>query len=216
MQVEEQNAGKFRLDNILLMRLALPKFYRRARQSGAPQQKEVTMRGFSKFAITAAAATIAFAGSAGVAGAALPFADLGTGSLGSLSSLFPAPEQPDPEQPAPEEGPTVTASKLTGLVDGEKITVSGEGFSGENFGIYVGLAQDDQYSATDASKFLSTQWVKAASIVDGEWSVELDVVAANAENGSDCTVNACSIYTLSAHGNPDRTQDTKTPVTFQK
>lgn len=185
------------------------------------------MRGFSKFAITAAVATMAFAGSAGVAGAALPFADLGTGSLGSLSSLFPTPEQPGPEQPEPEEcsvnigapvageGITVDATKLKCLVDGDKITVSGEGFSGAGNGIYVGLAQDDQYSVTDASKFLATQWVRASSIQGGAWSVDLDIVAANAANNSDCTVNACSIYTLSAHGSQDRTQDTQTPVTFK-
>ncbi|WP_024792914.1 hypothetical protein [Tomitella biformata] len=200
------------------------------------------MRAFNKVAIAAAAVTIAFAGSASVAGAASPFEGLGAGSLGSLSNLFPTPVDPgpvdpgpvdpgpvdpEPEEPAPEacsidlgtpeagEGLAVDATKLTCLVDGDKITVSGTGFSGANFGIYVGLAQDDQYSATDASKFLSTQWVKAPSIVDGSWSVELDVVAANEANESDCTVNACSIYTLSAHGNPDRTQDTKTPVTFK-
>lgn len=175
---------------------------------------------FNKIVIAAAAATIALAGPVGVAGAASPFAGFGAGSLGSLSSLFPTPEVPGPGEPGPEQpgpvvpdGPTVTSSKSTALAAGDKITVSGTGFSGAGSGIYVGLIQDDKYSATDSTAWLTTTWLKPAQVVGGAWSVDIDVVAAN-DKGSDCTKNACSIYTVAAHGSPDRSQDTKTPVTF--
>lgn len=175
------------------------------------------MRSFSKVAITAVAAAIAFTVPATAASAA-PF-DLGLGSLGSLSSIFPQPEPADPcETVGASEGtPKVTASQLTCLdAAGQKITVTGSGFSGANFGVYVGLVQDNQHSVNDATLWSGTQWVKAAQIVDGSWTAELDIKAVYGDKvASDCLVNSCSIYTMSAHGNPDRTQDTKTPVSFQ-
>lgn len=113
--------------------------------------------------------------------------------------------------------PVVTATERACLdAAGQKITVNGEGFSGDGFGIYVGLVQDSQHSVTDASLWSGTQWVKAAQIVDGSWTAELDIKAVYGEEvASDCLANSCSIYTMAAHGSTDRTQDTKTPVTFE-
>ncbi|MFD1814250.1 neocarzinostatin apoprotein domain-containing protein [Rhodococcus gannanensis] len=107
----------------------------------------------------------------------------------------------------------VTASKTDGLdAAGETVTVSGTGFSGAGAGIYVGLIQDDRYSATDASAWMTTAYLTPDKIVDGAWTTELELAAVKGD--SDCTRNACSIYTVAAHGSPDRSQDTRTPVTF--
>ncbi|WP_052030898.1 neocarzinostatin apoprotein domain-containing protein [Rhodococcus triatomae] len=114
---------------------------------------------------------------------------------------------------APAGTATVTASKADGLhAAGETITVSGTGFSGGGAGIYVGLVQDDRYSPTDASAWMTTAYLTPDRIVDGAWSTELELAAVTGD--SDCTRSACSIRTVAAHGSPDRSQDTRTPVTF--
>ncbi|TQF67042.1 hypothetical protein FK531_15805 [Rhodococcus spelaei] len=115
--------------------------------------------------------------------------------------------------PAPAGTAAVSASKSEGIsAAGEKVTVTGTGFSGAGAGIYVGLIQDDHYSATDASAWMTTAYLTPDKIVDGRWSTELELTAVHGD--SDCTRNACSIYTVAAHGSADRSQDTRTPVTF--
>lgn len=158
------------------------------------------MRALTKSAVVAVAATVACTLPLGVAAAQTsPF-----GSLGSLGSSDPGPETPAPQ---------VTASKTTDIAAaGETITVTGSGFSGAGDGIYVGLVQDDKFSATDAGAWMTTKWLRSTDIVGGSWSAAIDVEAL--KNGSDCLVNTCSIYTVAAHGSTDRSQDTKTPVTF--
>ncbi|MFD4184084.1 hypothetical protein [Rhodococcus sp. NPDC058514] len=165
------------------------------------------MRTFNKVAIAAVATTIACTMPVGVAGAiTLPFG-LDTGSLGSSA---PEPEEPGTEEPAP----LVSLSKATDLTAaGETITVSGTGFSGEGAGLYVGLAQDNKFSTTDAASWMTTKWLKTTDIVAGAWTATIDVAAI--AGTSDCLQNTCSIYTVAAHGSADRTQDTKTPVTFK-
>ncbi|MDI9914617.1 hypothetical protein [Rhodococcus sp. IEGM 1379] len=165
------------------------------------------MRVFSKVAIITAATAIAATMSMGVAGAQItPFGGLNTGSLGSLGGS-------EPEEPA-DPTPAVTLSKATDLTAaGETITVSGTGFSGAGSGLYVGLIQDNKYSATDSTAWMTTAWLKTADIVDGKWTATVDALAV--KGASDCLVNTCSIYTIAAHGSADRTQDTKTPVTFK-
>ncbi|MFF0814207.1 neocarzinostatin apoprotein domain-containing protein [Rhodococcus sp. NPDC003318] len=107
----------------------------------------------------------------------------------------------------------VSASKIDGLdAAGEKVTVTGTGFSGAGAGIYVGLVQDDRFSATDASAWMATAYLTPDRIVDGHWSTELELAAVHGD--SDCTRSACSIYTVAAHGSADRSQDTRTPVSF--
>ena len=187
------------------------------------------MRKTSTALLAAAALTVGTTLAAAPAGA-LDFGSV-TGALGRLCDLRPGspgapgptdpgepgePGEPGTEDPAPEapgeDGPRVSFDADGPYASGQTVTVSGEGFSGEGAGIYVGLVQDDQFSPTDASTWMKSKWVTAADIVDGSWSQELELVAVN-EKG-DCFANACSIYTVSAHGSPDRSQDTQTPVAF--
>ena len=165
------------------------------------------MRAFTKSAVVTVAATIACTLPMGVAAAqASPF-----GSLGSLGSSDPGTENPGTENPVPQ----VTVSKSTDIAAaGENITISGTGFDGAaaGTGLYVGVIQDDKWSATDASAWGAQTFVRPAQIVGGTWSTSLDIKAI--EGGADCLANACSIYTVMAHGSADRSQDTKTPITF--
>lgn len=201
------------------------------------------MRSFHKVAATAAVAALATALPVGIATAAPVSLDLGstasintdlaaggasdilakvssdllggldTGSLSSLSAGAPG-ENPEPEPEPEPAGPKVSLSKKSDIAAaGESITVSGVEFSGAQPGIYVGLIQDNKYSATDASAWMTTQWIKATDIVDGKWTATIDVAAV--AGTSNCLQNTCSIYTVAAHGSADRTQDTKTPVTFK-
>ncbi|WP_430332057.1 hypothetical protein [Rhodococcus sp. ACT016] len=164
------------------------------------------MRAFTKSAIVAVAATIACTLPLGVAAAQTsPFGSLG--SLGSLGSSDPGTENPDT--------PQVTLSKSTGIAAaGESITISGTGFGGAatGTGLYVGVIQDNKWSYSDASAWGAQAFVRPAQIVGGAWSTALDIKAI--EGGADCAANACSIYTVMAHGSTDRSQDTKTPITF--
>lgn len=107
----------------------------------------------------------------------------------------------------------VTLSKAKGLkVEGDEITISGTGFSGEQPGIYVGLIQESKFSTTDAGAWMTTAFITPSRIKDGAWSTRMKVQAVKGD--SDCTKNACSIYTIAAHGSSDRSQDTQTPVSF--
>lgn len=185
------------------------------------------MRKTSTALLAAAALTVGTTLAAAPAGA-LTLPDLGsvTGGLGSLSDLLerlptdPGPTDPDgddPENPGPEapgeDGPRVTVDADGPYTDGQTVTVSGEGFSGQQPGLYVGLIEEDRFDRADAEVWMSTEFVRAGEIVDGKWSAELDLPAVN-ENG-DCTVNSCSIYTVVAHGSSDESQDTQTPVSFE-
>ncbi|WP_137725086.1 hypothetical protein [Prescottella subtropica] len=175
------------------------------------------MRIFDKAALVAATVALAaLAAAAPVAAAhAGPFDFLTAGSLGSLGPSTPGTDEPGTDTPGPEQptGPTVTLSKSTGIAAaGETITVTGTDFSGAGAGLYIGLVQDDKYSATDSSAWMTTAWLKPAQIVDGAWTVDVDALAVTGT--SNCLVNTCSIYTVAAHGSADRTQDTKSPVTF--
>ncbi|AVP68320.1 hypothetical protein GS453_04905 [Rhodococcus hoagii] len=107
----------------------------------------------------------------------------------------------------------VTLSKAKGLkVEGDEITISGTGFSGQQPGIYVGLIQESKFSTTDAGAWMTTAFITPSRIKDGAWSTSMKVQAVKGD--SDCTKNACSIYTIAAHGSSDRSQDTQTPVSF--
>ncbi|MFC9517236.1 hypothetical protein ACFTSD_16020 [Nocardiaceae bacterium NPDC056970] len=160
------------------------------------------MRALTKSAVVAVAATVACTLPLGVAAAQTsPF-----GSLGSLGSSDPGPETPAPQ---------VTASKTTDIAAaGEDITISGTGFDGAaaGNGLYVGVIQDNEWSFTDADAWGAQTFVVPTSIVGGAWSTTLNIKAI--QGGADCAANACSIYTVMAHGSTDRSQDTKTPISF--
>lgn len=112
---------------------------------------------------------------------------------------------------------SVSLSKTSDLnPSGDTIQVEGKGFKTSGPGIYVGIAQNDQMDVTNAdsfgpdTKFLSTSRGNLKS--DGSFSVDLPV---SAKFGTaDCMQNACSVYTIAAHGSSDRSQDTATAVSF--
>ncbi|MBC6758535.1 neocarzinostatin apoprotein domain-containing protein [Corynebacterium sp. LK24] len=111
----------------------------------------------------------------------------------------------------------VSLSKTSDLnPSGDTIRVEGKGFKTSGPGIYVGIAQNDQMDVTNAdsfgpdTKFVSTSRGNLKS--DGSFSVDLPV---SAKFGTaDCMQNACSVYTIAAHGSSDRSQDTATAVSF--
>src|SRR5699024_8803985 len=86
-------------------------------------------------------------------------------------------------------GPTVSISAPGPYSDGQTVTVSGTGFSGAKPGLYVGLVQDDRFSATDASAWMTTAFLRPEQISGGSWSVEVTLPATT--EAGDCTVNAC-------------------------
>lgn len=111
----------------------------------------------------------------------------------------------------------VSLSKTSDLnPSGDTIRVEGKGFKTSGPGIYVGIAQNYQMDVTNAdsfgpdTKFVSTSRGNLKS--DGSFSVDLPV---SAKFGTaDCMQNACSVYTIAAHGSSDRSQDTATAVSF--
>ena len=112
---------------------------------------------------------------------------------------------------------SVSLSKTSDLnPSGDTIRVEGKGFKTSGPGIYVGIAENDQMDVTNAdsfgpdTKFVSTSRGNLKS--DGSFSVDLPV---SAKFGTaDCMQNACSVYTIAAHGSSDRSQDTATAVSF--
>ncbi|GED99994.1 hypothetical protein nbrc107696_04410 [Gordonia spumicola] len=129
-----------------------------------------------------------------------------------------APGSPTtPVKPRPGAGPSVSVDRTSGLNPaGDTVTVSGTGFSTSGPGVYVGLAQTDQFSVTDQSSFGDQAvWVATSNgrmRGDGSFSVQLPVKAKFAR--ADCTKAACAVYTFAAHGSSDRSQDTATGVSF--
>lgn len=112
---------------------------------------------------------------------------------------------------------SVSLSKTSDLnPTGDTIRVEGKGFKTSGPGIYVGIAQNNQIDVTNADSFgPDTQFVSTSRgnlKPDGSFSVDLPV---SAKFGSaDCMQNACSVYTIAAHGSSDRSQDTATAVSF--
>ncbi|MCK0439537.1 neocarzinostatin apoprotein domain-containing protein [Gordonia alkaliphila] len=149
----------------------------------------------------------------------ITLAGAGAGAGAEQPDTAPAAQGPAAPAPgAPATGqPAVSLSKSTGLNPaGDTVTVTGRGFGTSGPGVYVGIAQTDQHSSTDASAFgpgtvfVSTANGKLSS--DGSFSVQLPVAARFGK--ADCTKNACAVYTLAAHGSTDRSQDTSTGVSF--
>ncbi|HJE85408.1 MAG TPA: hypothetical protein K8V94_07565, partial [Corynebacterium amycolatum] len=156
-----------------------------------------------------AGATSQAAQSQGSTGAA-PSSGQNTGS-GSQS-------QSGSQSPSQSRGnASVSLSKTSDLnPSGDTIRVEGKGFKTSGPGIYVGIAQNDQMDVTNADSFgPDTQFVSTSRgnlKSDGSFSVDLPV---SAKFGTaDCMQNACSVYTIAAHGSSDRSQDTATAVSF--
>ena len=93
------------------------------------------------------------------------------------------------------------------------VSITGRNFSGAFPGIYVGLAQDNKYGPSAQDSFGETTWLQPTQIQGGHFSVKLKVKAVAGK--INCKTNSCSIRTQAAHGSPDRSQDTRTPVSFK-
>ncbi|MFC0314599.1 neocarzinostatin apoprotein domain-containing protein [Gordonia phosphorivorans] len=176
---------------------AFPKLTDRTQDAWVP----ITLNG-------AAAGTAAPSGAGGAGAGASGAGGAGAGGAGNTGGAPTAPAS---------GGPSVSLSKSTGLnAAGDTVTVTGRGFSTSGPGVYVGIAQTDQHSSTDASAFgPGTVFVSTANgkmAADGSFAVALPVSARFGK--ADCTANACAVYTLAAHGSSDRSQDTSTRVTF--
>ena len=89
------------------------------------------------------------------------------------------------------------------------ITVSGKNFSGKNFGIYVGLAQDNKYGPTGRARSGETKWLKPTRSVAASSPPGIKVKAVSGK--INCKVNRCSIpYAVGARC-ADRTLGPKNP-----
>lgn len=156
-----------------------------------------------------AGATSQAAQSQGSTGAA-PSSGQNTGSGSQSQSGSQAPSQS-------RGNASVSLSKTSDLnPSGDTIRVEGKGFKTSGPGIYVGIAQNDQMDVTNADSFgPDTQFVSTSRgnlKSDGSFSVDLPV---SAKFGTaDCMQNACSVYTIAAHGSSDRSQDTAAAVSF--
>ncbi|GAB3686064.1 hypothetical protein GCM10027589_54930 [Actinocorallia lasiicapitis] len=131
---------------------------------------------------------------------------------------------------APAHAASVSASPTSGLDPaGATISVRGTGFNatGNNkFGIYVAFGPKRSNYATDSLAFGAARWVHPggggagqANLTDaGAFSTTLAVTARYKDGHGaqvDCTKTSCYVITIAAHGVPDRSQDTFTPVTFE-
>lgn len=142
----------------------------------------------------------------------------GAAPSGGQSTSSGSQSQSGSQSPSQSRGnASVSLSKTSDLnPSGDTIRVEGKGFKTSGPGIYVGIAQNDQMDVTNAdsfgpdTKFVSTSRGNLKS--DGSFSVDLPV---SAKFGTaDCMQNACSVYTIAAHGSSDRSQDTATAVSF--
>ncbi|HEX2312311.1 MAG TPA: WxL domain-containing protein [Thermomonospora sp.] len=134
--------------------------------------------------------------------------------------------------PAFADGPATTVTPSTQADPaGQDIRVTGSGFDpnkNNGFGVYVAFGPkrgDDWY--LNANAFQATKWVhKNASgspsqvkmNADGTFDLTLSGIKAQYTDGDgnavNCLTTQCYVLTFAAHGSPDRSQDTATPVTF--
>lgn len=142
----------------------------------------------------------------------------GAAPSGGQSTGSGSQSQSGSQSPSQSRGnASVSLSKTSDLnPSGDTIRVEGKGFKTSGPGIYVGIAQNDQMDVTNADSFgPDTQFVSTSRgnlKSDGSFSVDLPV---SAKFGTaDCMQNACSVYTIAAHGSSDRSQDTATAVSF--
>ncbi|WP_157430695.1 hypothetical protein [Actinomadura macra] len=112
---------------------------------------------------------------------------------------------------------------------GQSVTVSGSGFDparNNGFGVYVVFGPRRANWVTDSNAYLAAKWVhrgaagsggQAPMSSSGGFSVSLSVRAKYTDgNGRkvDCLKTQCYVMTMAAHGVPDRSQDTATPIRF--
>lgn len=120
------------------------------------------------------------------------------------------------------EAPSVSVSPDTDL-DPEgpnTLSVNGEDFASEGPGVYVAVGPAGLFDVPDfhanAELFSQAQWVRSID-TDGSFTQELTLQDPSFDSDGtpvDCIENECGVYTWAAHGSPDRSQDTYTPITF--
>ena len=132
--------------------------------------------------------------------------------------------------PAFADGPTTGVTPTTGLnPDGQEVTIHGSGFNptaNNGFGIYVAFGPKGDDYATNAGAYGATKWVHTGATPsatqdvmnsDGTFDTTLNVQATYTDGSGEevnCLTTQCYIVTIAAHGVPDRSQDTFTPLTF--
>lgn len=134
--------------------------------------------------------------------------------------------------------PSIGVTPTAGLLPdgGTTITVTGRGFDpvkNNKVGVYVVFGPVDPGTYfEDANRFLAAVWVhpgaaagpgQAEMAADGSFTVTLPrpgspALTATYTDGNgtkvDCRVTPCQVFTMAAHGNPDRSQDTFRAVSF--
>ncbi|MCP9951155.1 IPT/TIG domain-containing protein [Actinomadura madurae] len=140
----------------------------------------------------------------------------------ALAVLVPAP---------PAFAASVSVSPTSGVdPGGQTITVRGSGFDPDRnngFGVYVVFGPRRADWTTNANAYQPATWVhrgasagagQAPMTASGGFSVGLSVKARYTDGDGrkvDCLTTRCYVITMAAHGVPDRSQDTVTPVTFR-
>jgi hypothetical protein len=128
--------------------------------------------------------------------------------------------------------PAVTVLPRTTALDpaGQTLTVRGSGFdrnANGGVGIYVVFGpKGDDYS-TNADRYQAAKWVRSSSLggsgqgelrADGTFEVTLPDLKAKYTDANgvlvDCYAVTCLVMTFTAHGVPDRANDTFMPVAF--
>lgn len=151
-------------------------------------------------------------------------------SLGVAGGLCLVAGLPAAAADGDASGPSLAVSRTTGLdAAGATVTVTGSGFDpvgNRAAGVYVALGPQRDGIWTDASLLAGAVWVhpgapnagaQAPMADDGSFQVTLSgLLAAYGEGASavDCLTEQCGVITFAAHGSPDRSQDTFTPVSF--
>ncbi|TYK44399.1 hypothetical protein [Actinomadura decatromicini] len=131
---------------------------------------------------------------------------------------------------APAFAASVRVSPSSGLDPaGQTVAVRGSGFDparNNRFGVYVVFGPRGSDWATNSNAYLSATWVhpggsgggQAPMSASGGFSVSLTVKAKYTDGDGrkvDCLKTPCYVITMAAHGAPDRSQDTFTPITFK-
>ncbi|WP_131740612.1 hypothetical protein [Actinomadura roseirufa] len=133
--------------------------------------------------------------------------------------------------PAYAAGPATAVTPSSGLDPaGQDLKIRGSGFSAtanNGFGVYVVFGPKGPDYATNANAFQASKWVHKGATpsagqdvmnADGTFDITLPGVKAKYTDGDgknvDCLKTQCYVITMAAHGLPDRSQDSFTPVTF--
>lgn len=158
--------------------------------------------------------------------AGLAAATLAAGALGAPVGAAPAVTAA--VGPA---APTVTVTPTRDVPrEGASLVVDGRGFDPDRnngVGIYVVFGPRAPEFWRNANLFAAAKWVhrnasaspgQAPMRPDGSFSVTLEGISARYTDGDgrtvDCLSTGCYVITMAAHGLPDRSQDTFTPIAF--